>query len=154
MRFIAHRGNIDGPNVQRENTPSYILEALHLGFDCEIDVWILDNILYSGHDSPSCIIDIDFILQHKDRLWIHCKNYSALKFFTVVHKSINCFYHDKDSYTITSQQVVWGNINSHIIENMICVMPEKYSTVPSNFQLKQCSGICSDYIQSFYSYIS
>jgi hypothetical protein len=154
MRLIAHRGNIDGQNVERENTPSYILEALCLGFDCEIDVWSINDILYSGHDSPSCIIDINFILQHKDRLWIHCKNSAALEYFTVVHRSVNCFYHDKDSYTITSHQVVWGNINSDIIDNMICVMPEKYASVPSYVQLGHCSGICSDYIKSFCSFIS
>lgn len=147
MRFIAHRGNISGPNAQRENTHSYILEALNLGFDCEIDVWKIDDILYLGHDKPLHIIDLNFIMQHKDSLWIHCKNFFALQFFA--SKSVQCFFHDKDIYTFTSQHVIWGNINSHIINNMICVMPEKYSCIPSDLQLEKCSGICSDYIEHY-----
>ena len=37
MRLIAHRGNINGRNKKRENEIEYILEALNLGYDVEID---------------------------------------------------------------------------------------------------------------------
>ena len=39
MKLIAHRGNIDGPNPERENSPEYIEEALKAGYDVEVDVW-------------------------------------------------------------------------------------------------------------------
>ena len=32
MILIAHRGNINGPNPERENTVSYIQEALDKGY--------------------------------------------------------------------------------------------------------------------------
>ena len=38
MRLIAHRGNINGRNKKRENEIVYILEALNLGYDAEIDI--------------------------------------------------------------------------------------------------------------------
>ena len=38
MRLIAHRGNTNGRNKKRENEIVYILEALNLGYDAEIDV--------------------------------------------------------------------------------------------------------------------
>jgi hypothetical protein len=145
MLFISHRGNIDHQNHKRENTKNYILEALALGFDCEIDIWVIDNIIYLGHDNPVSPIDIQFLLNNKEHLWIHCKNFKALDFFSK-NTEFNYFYHDKDHYTITSKSYIWGNINSHIINNMICVMPEKYTVLKS---IKNCYGICSDYIQKF-----
>ena len=52
MKLIAHRGNIDGPNVNEENKPEYILQAIEKGYFVEIDLWYKDNtcLLYT---SPS-----------------------------------------------------------------------------------------------------
>ena len=38
--YIAHRGNVNGKNESRENSPDYIMEAISLGFYVEIDVYI------------------------------------------------------------------------------------------------------------------
>ena len=38
MRFISHRGNINGIIVERENEPSYIQEAIDLGYDVEVEL--------------------------------------------------------------------------------------------------------------------
>jgi len=42
MLLISHRGNIDGKQLNRENHPDYIEEALNLKFDVEVDVWYID----------------------------------------------------------------------------------------------------------------
>ena len=49
MIYIAHRGNIRGPNPERENSPDYIDEAIQSGYYVEVDVrmdaipvWIVD----------------------------------------------------------------------------------------------------------------
>ena len=39
MKFISHRGNLYGPNPKLENKPTYIIEALKMGFDVEVDVF-------------------------------------------------------------------------------------------------------------------
>ena len=52
MRIIAHRGLTDGPDNLTENTVPQIESALHQGFDCEIDLWRLNDRLYLGHDKP------------------------------------------------------------------------------------------------------
>ena len=41
--LLAHRGNIDGKQPERENSPSYILEAIDSGYSVEVDVWLADN---------------------------------------------------------------------------------------------------------------
>ena len=43
MIKISHRGNIKGPNMDRENRPSYVDAALQLGYDVEVDVRLIDN---------------------------------------------------------------------------------------------------------------
>jgi hypothetical protein len=52
MIYISHRGNIDGKNPQLENKPSYIDHAISLGYDVEIDIWMIDGFLFLGHDAP------------------------------------------------------------------------------------------------------
>lgn len=150
MIFIAHRGNVNGPIIDRENTEKYILEALSNGYDCEIDLWVIDNILYLGHDKPMYKTSKEFILNNKKHLWIHCKNHIALQY--LIDTDTNYFYHDKDNYTITSKNIIWGNIDSNIINNMICVMPEKYRTNIDKQEIQKCIGICSDYITNYLNY--
>lgn len=40
MKFIAHRGNVFGPNIELENSPNYIYEAISMGYDVEVDLWV------------------------------------------------------------------------------------------------------------------
>ena len=52
MKLISHRGNLNGPNKERENHPDYIWEALQAGYEVEIDVWWVDGKFKLGHDEP------------------------------------------------------------------------------------------------------
>ena len=61
MIFIAHRGNLNGPNKEMENKPEYILKALNKDFYVEIDVWYINNSFFLGHDNPDYKIDIEFL---------------------------------------------------------------------------------------------
>jgi len=38
MILISHRGNINGQNLEKENSPDYVLEALSKNYDVEVDV--------------------------------------------------------------------------------------------------------------------
>jgi len=42
MRIISHRGNLYGPNQKTENSIDSIYSAISLGFDIEIDIWLVD----------------------------------------------------------------------------------------------------------------
>ena len=52
MIYISHRGNVDSPNKNIENNPEYIKTALYMGFDVEVDVWLIGSDFYLGHDQP------------------------------------------------------------------------------------------------------
>lgn len=149
MKLIAHRGNINGPNKDMENNPKYILNTLSLGYECEIDVRFIDGNLYLGHDLPQYLIDMDFLLNNRDRLWIHCKNMEALDFLHE-YKELNLFWHESDQYTLTSKGYIWSYIGVKTTKNVICVMPELIdnnyeNSVLTKFKNKDIFGVCSDY---------
>jgi hypothetical protein len=143
MILISHRGNIKGRNISRENTEDYIQEAIALGYDVEIDVWIVDKVFYLGHDKPENKVRLDFLLA--DGLWIHCKNLEALKYFTGTN--VNCFWHQNDDFTVTSHRHTWAYPHMLVYEDCINVLPELNKLKKND--LKLAKGICSDFIEEF-----
>lgn len=143
MILIAHRGNISGIDDARENSPKYISEALNIGYDVEVDVWHCNGEWYLGHDEPQYLIEELFLLQ--EGLWCHAKNTSALE--ALVALGVNCFWHQKDDYTLTSSGFIWAYPGKKLCAKSICVMPERYSA--ETYDFSECVGICSDNINYF-----
>ena len=137
MFKISHRGNISGPNRELENKPEYIISALTLGFDVEIDVWYIGNNFYLGHDKPEYKIEKGFLLQKK--IWCHAKNIEALESMLKIGVH-SCFWHQKDDCTLTSNGFIWTYPGKKLSDISICVMPEDLNS------LESCAGVCSDYI--------
>ena len=144
MLYIAHRGNLYGPNISCENEPSYIQNALDLGYDVEIDVWVKEFKIYLGHDQPQYEINIDFLKNNK--LWCHAKNFDALNLMYENRATIHYFSHDLDSHILTSKNIIWAYPGKEINNNTVCVMPERTDDIYTEQQLKSCYGICSDYV--------
>ena len=67
MIRIAHRGNYKGRDVLRENTISYIEEAIAAGFDVEIDVRLVGGKWFLGHDNPQEEIPLSFM--ERSSIW-------------------------------------------------------------------------------------
>jgi hypothetical protein len=143
MILISHRGNLTGPNPDRENSLQYIQEALDKGFDVEIDVWSRNGILYLGHDTYQYEVDLYWLEKRMSHLWIHCKNIEALETFYWFNntKSFHYFWHQEDTLTLTSKGCIWAYPGKQPIKNSIAVMPEIY-----NDGLSNCIGVCSDYV--------
>ena len=149
MVLISHRGNIDGKNIEFENQPSYIDDAIKLGYNVEIDVWYIDNKLYLGHDSADYQIDINWLKSRLGKLWIHCKNLPAIEYLhnntdVMVRGYGNYFFHNTDDTTITSKGYLWVYPGKQPIKNSISVLPEIH-----NDDISQCYGICSDIIKQY-----
>jgi hypothetical protein len=141
MILISHRGNIDGKNLQKENTIDYILNAINLGYDVEIDVSYIDNKWFLGHDSLQEEINFSFL--EKKGLWVHCKNFDAIsKLYR--NNNVNYFWHQNDNLTITSSGYIWAYPGNQPIINSIAVLPEIYEDETS-----RCIGICSDFIEQY-----
>ena len=143
MIYISHRGNIDGPNPEMENSPEAITYALALDYDVEIDVWYINGDWFLGHDKPQYETTLYF-LRKTDGLWIHCKNYEALEKLTEEGGASNFFYHTNEDYALTSQGFIWAYPNKSGQYKTICVMPEWNNTEIDGFY-----GVCSDYIERY-----
>ena len=145
MKLISHRGNVDGKNILLENSESYIVRAITLGYDVEIDVWVNSNIIYLGHDSPQYRSSLTFILKYREKLWCHAKNFEALTL--LLKNDLHCFFHNTDDYTITSKGFIWAYTGKHISNDHPCI-----SVMPENNENKYSSGIygiCSDVISHY-----
>lgn len=147
MIKIAHRGNIAGPNPSKENHPDYLMAALDLGYDAEVDVWLIGEKFILGHDGPQYEVPASFI--YNDSFWIHAKNIPAISKLNDRGRTrdfINCFYHDVDDCVLTSGGWIWTYPGKAIIgPSAIAVMPER---VP-DWDISKASGICSDYLNKY-----
>ena len=142
MIYISHRGNIDGKKPHLENQPSYIDEAIALGYNVEVDVWYVDGKLFLGHDEPQYPIELSWLDERKYELWIHCKNVEAFEF--IFEEDLHFFWHEEDTLTLTSWNCIWAYPGKQPIKKSIAVMPER-----SNDDVSQCYGICSDVIKKY-----
>lgn len=138
MIYISHRGNLLGPNHERENSPSYLIEAVEKGFQVEVDVRVIDNRIFLGHDFPQYEVDIDFL--KNPYFYLHAKNLGALQLLT--ENYMRCFWHQTDNYTLTSEGLIWSFPNQPLSKNSIAVMPEQCPEV----NWSEAAGVCSDYV--------
>jgi len=144
MKLICHRANFDSIDYENENNPNKINYCLNLGYDVEIDVWKIKEKFYLGHDEPKFPITQDYLINNK--FWCHAKNLDALYEMLKI-KNINCFWHQEDNFTITSNGYIWTYPNKELTNNSIAVLPER-SQYDTN-TLKRCYGICSDNVVKY-----
>ena len=152
MFKISHRGNVTGPDKLSENSPSYIEEAINLGFECEIDVHYFSktNEIYLGHDGPQYLVNFEWLLKLKEKLWIHCKNAGAIEFFALNQRTFNFFWHQKDDFTLTSFGIIWAYPGITPLIGSILVLPEITGIEPKDLNsLPPIRGVCSDYVGRF-----
>lgn len=145
MIFISHRGNLNGKEINLENSPNYIDNALNQKFDVELDIFLENEKFYLGHDEPQYLIDISWLNKRKNNLWIHCKNIPAMVYFNMLKKKYHYFWHENDTLTLTSKNYIWCFPNKQPTNNSIAVMPEIHQD-----DIEKCVGICSDYIDKYF----
>lgn len=151
MKIIAHRGNVFGKYLKKENTEEYLLKAINANIDVEVDIWKIDDRLYLGHDYPQYQTTKDFLFKISQNAWFHAKNIEALNF--LMQNLLHCFMHDKDEATLTSNGYIWTNIGKRLYNpnKSVMVMPEL--TSPQYFDLYKDNiyAICTDYAADYYS---
>lgn len=157
MKFISHRGNLKGSCPEKENSPSYICEALNAGYDVEIDVWVQDKKFYLGHNEATYIVDEYFLKNPK--LWLHAKTIRALQvILDKLCENINCFFHQKDDVALTSGGHLWTYPGRRLEYRSIAVLPETliFNTLANTkissrewASIYSGAGICSDLIIAY-----
>ena len=140
MKYISHRGFVNGIDSSLENNPEQILYLISKNVDVEIDIRIHKNKFYLGHDEPLYEVSRDFI--ENEKLWCHAKTFATLELLSKTKS--HYFWHQNDDYTLTSKGFIWVYPGKPLIKNSICVLPEKFDLDFSN-----CLGICTDYIKKY-----
>jgi hypothetical protein len=149
MKLISHRGNINGPIQELENSPEYIETAITLGFDVEVDVRIRNNKLFLGHDEPQFELSINFLEKYYSKLWLHCKEIEVIEKFNELDPNgthLHYFWHENDVITLTSKGNIWAYPGKQPILNSIAVLPEI-----NGDDVSKCYGVCSDFITNYRS---
>ena len=153
--LIAHRGLLKGPSKELENNPENIIFNIR-NFPKilnEIDINILKNGIYTGHDQPQYEIDIEFILENVNHLILHIKKIEynssfALEALCKLYKFCHCFSHEEDCFTITNKGFIWSHPRMGFRRNTIFVMPEKVIPLSSDEfinNLNLLRGVCTDF---------
>ena len=142
MILISHRGNLNGPNEVRENSPYYIMEAIDEGYDVEVDLWWVDGKVYLGHDKPQYEVSDEWLGERIDKLWVHCKNVELLNW--IRSTTLHYFWHEEDTLTLTSKNYMWVYPGKQPVIGSIAVMPEIH-----NDDISKCLGVCSDFIKKY-----
>ena len=152
MKIIAHRANISGPNSYEENKIDSIKTCIENGYDVEIDIRFLNGQLYLGHDNAEEIITIQELAKIKNKLWIHCKNLDAISYFSQIDEEFNYFWHENDSYTLTSKGYIWAYPGQELSLKCICVLPEIKNSINDISFIRniKVAGVCTDYPNLIY----
>jgi hypothetical protein len=141
MIFIAHRGNVNGPDSKHENSPMRLINTIAAGYHVETDVWYLDKRLYTGHPDHSLYpIYMDFL--YNDHIWCHAKTNETLNFL-VHNKQIHCFWHEgKDRTTLTSHNFIWSLDELPYDDSAVWVNVDGKPSMEFGMY-----GICSNYVK-------
>lgn len=143
MRLIAHRGNWAGKQLDYENRPDYIETAIDYGYDAEIDLWVMNGVLFLGHDAPEYSINESYLEDLQEYLWIHAKTISAIEWLSKTN--LHWFWHENDKITMTSKGCIW-TYPEIFIQNSVVNQPDDNSSFWTDklWQKTQYVGICHD----------
>ena len=140
--WILHRGLMNGPDPEKENKEELLWERIREGWDIEVDAWLVDGMIWLGHDKPTDLVQDKHLLD-SNKVWIHCKNIPMLQYMTEKKPGAYYFSHDKDDAVITSNGYIWCYPGFQAGLRSIVVMPERVPNV--KFDVEMLGGICSDY---------
>jgi len=141
MRFISHRGNLNGPS-EFENRPEYIDNAINKMYDVEVDIWFSEHQFYLGHDKGQYAIPTKFLIDRYYYLWCHAKTPQALNELIAI--GMHCFGNSDDPFVMTSRGYIWSWNCIEQTSRSVCVMPEK-----SRCMWDKSYGVCSDLVETF-----
>ncbi len=140
MFLISHRGNTTGTDPYIENKPDVLTNLSNSGFHVEIDVWLINNELFLGHDEPKYKVSLEFL--KNENFWCHAKNLDALQY--MLDNNVHCFWHQTDDFTITSEGFIWTFPKKPVTKNSVIVCHTKEET--EYYYNMDIAGICSDFV--------
>lgn len=145
MILISHRGNITGRIPESENRPSYIQDTITLGYNVEIDVRTKEGQLYLGHDFPQYRVELEWLLERKNDLWIHAKDFESLN--SLIETGLRVFFHEQESQSIINNtNLIWSHDLTSTSNRSIIPLLDLESIEGYGYLAEQTFGVCSDHL--------
>lgn len=144
MIFIAHRGNFEGSDPNKENTIAYMKAAYDEGYGVECDIQLHDGKLYFGHDGPQELVDYEFI--SRDNVFCHAKTVET--FSRLMNLNINCFWHESDQVTLTSEGQIWCYPGIHPLHSQAIWLDLLGRPLPDRVDIP-IYGVCGDDLKGY-----
>lgn len=148
MLFISHRGNLNGPLPERENSPDYVDEAIAAGFIVEVDLTIEDGWPILGHKNQRYPVSWSWLHHRAKHLLLHLKNTPAvwdISRYTRFHY----FCNEKDEFSLTSRGYIlyWSRNVKNDTVNRYCLLPfiDKETLWKYPQLVHGAGGVISDY---------
>lgn len=139
MIIISHRGNLVGPSKEYENKPNQIDLAIDYGFCVEVDLHIVNNNFWLGHDEPTYKIAREFLTSRANDILVHAKTIETANFLATEGTGINWFYHTTEDLVLTSYGWLWCYPGIYVPNGITVAIDYKGESLP------QVLGICTDY---------
>ena len=149
MIKIANKGNHSGENPERENTILYLEEAMALGYDVKIDVWLIDKVWMLGERFPDAEQTIPRDFMENPQVWVSAKN--LVGYVSLYRNSkVQVFWHNRDDFTFTSMGIKWANYGV-MTRDGVLYLPELDGYIHEKLVAKQINplGVCSNNLQLY-----
>ena len=137
-QFIAHRGNLTGPEPSFENQIEYLLHAYDTCGAVEVDIQSHNGQLYFGHDDPQESVVTDLIMQ--DNWFCHAKDLESLG--KLLELGAHTFWHQQDTVTLTSRGYIWCYPDVYPIDKRAIWLD--FEDKFTDLELVGGWGLCSD----------
>lgn len=145
VKFIAHRGNIAGPQPTFENTDGYLKHAYANDCFVEVDIIKYQDKLYYGHDDPKQLADLEFLFN--PGVYCHAKTLDTL--IALLDMKLTCFWHENDQVTLTSDDKIWCYPGHHPVHHSAIWLDLHNKPLPKE-NLDKIYAVCGDY-KDYYS---
>lgn len=146
-KFISHRGNLNGAVPALENSPDYIDQAIQRGLEVEVDLRMIDDHFYLGHDYPQYKVDPAWLEERHYHLLLHLKDARSLERIIMDYWHWHYFCHAADRYTFTSRMYIWLHDLS-IPPTLNTIVPLISNDLRASYKSRDVHAICSDFVIS------
>lgn len=136
--IIAHLGNIDGRQPKRENTLTYLNEALKAGWHICVDVVFRNGGFCLPNERGMTPAPPAFF--SKQRVW--CRTRDADTLDALCNVGAHAFFASTDPMTLTSSQFVWTLPPANLSPRAIACFPEL--TDADWLERFEPAGICTN----------
>lgn len=142
--LISYRGNLTGMSPEKENTVTYISEALDAGLYVMVDVWAIagGKMLALGNNEPQHPVTPE-LLRHDH---IICKARDTPTLDMLLNYGIHCFAANSGPATLTSGGLIWTAPGHRVSTRSISTFPEHVDPDPTALRNLLCAGLCSSHI--------